>query len=118
MTIRVEDNNRLFITDVEVTGSQSAVSGWKAQQIAEFLWPGFSNESLEEEVKPRVDSLQADLQLWDVTAEMLQDTINYLVSAQTKHFRSPKVNRMHINLAVDLLKTTRDQMFPDFTKNW
>ena len=68
MTIRVEDNNRLFITDVEVTGSQSAVSGWKAQQIAEFLWPGFSNESLEEEVKPRVDSLHAYFHLFDLTS--------------------------------------------------
>lgn len=117
MSLRVEDI-RFFITEVEVTGSQSAVSGWKAQQIAEFLWPDFNYESFEEELKPRVDSLQAGLQLWGVTAEMLQDTINYLVVAETKHARSPKVNPMHINLAVDLLKTTRDQMFPDFTNNW
>ncbi|OGD56193.1 hypothetical protein A3E73_00880 [Candidatus Beckwithbacteria bacterium RIFCSPHIGHO2_12_FULL_47_17] len=112
MSIKV-NNERFFITDVEVTGSQSAVSGWKAQQIAEFLWPDFSNESLEEELKPRVDSLQSGLKLWGVTAEMLQDTINYLVTAKTKHSKSPKVNPMHIHLAVDLLRTTRDQMFPE-----
>ena len=117
MSLRVHQE-RLFITDVEVTGSQSAVSGWKAQQIAEFLWPNFSQESLTEELKPRVDSLQTELQLWGVTAEMIQDTINYLVTARTKHARSPKISPMHIHLAVDLLKTTRDQMFPDFTKNW
>lgn len=117
MSLRVEGSN-LLISGIEVTGSQKAASGKKAQQIADFFWPDFSADSLSEELKLRVDSLQAELQANGVTAEMVQSAINYLGTAKTKHARSTRVNTIHINLVIDLLRTTRDQMFPEFTKNW
>jgi len=117
MTINVE-GDRLLIIGVEVTGSQSAASGKNAQKMADFFWPNFRKESLTEELKPRIDALRAEFETKGVRAQMLQSAINYLVTAKNKHARSLAINPLHIDLVVDLLETTRDQMFPDFTKNW
>lgn len=111
MTFSVEKDHLKF-EKTDLTGSHKSASGKVAQAIAESIWPNY-NPYQEVSLVEMMNSLGQQFQSIGVTRDMITSTVNYLVTASHKHHLSPGVQLMQIRAVVDLLRLTKDQMFPE-----